>query len=65
MSLKPVEDKTRLWHLRLGHISEKGLRELEKKSGFGTDKIENLEFCEDCSREVFKGQLQEIKSEIK
>ena len=25
-----MEDKSKLWHLRLGHISEKGLIELEK-----------------------------------
>jgi len=24
-------DKTKLWHLRLGHVSERGLHELEKK----------------------------------
>lgn len=23
-------DKTKLWHLRLGHMSERGLKELEK-----------------------------------
>lgn len=26
-----IHDKTYLWHLMLGHISEKGLKELEMK----------------------------------
>ncbi|RDY04306.1 putative mitochondrial protein, partial [Mucuna pruriens] len=37
-------DKTRLWHMRLGHVSEKGLLELVKQSLLNDDKIEKLEF---------------------
>ena len=29
-------------------MSERGLKELEKQGMFGSDKIGNLEFCEDC-----------------
>lgn len=43
-----VIDRTKLLHLRLGHIGEMGLKELEKQGVFGNDRIRNLEFCEDC-----------------
>ena len=41
-------DKTRLWHQRLGHISEGGLQELGEQDLFRKHKIDNLEFCEHC-----------------
>ncbi|KAH9765484.1 hypothetical protein KPL70_001889 [Citrus sinensis] len=41
-------DKTMMWHLRLGHMSERGLRELSKQGVLGKDKIETLRFCEEC-----------------
>ncbi|KAH9806487.1 hypothetical protein KPL71_002780 [Citrus sinensis] len=42
------EDRTKLWHLRLGHISIKGLLELSKQGLLGGDRIQQLEFCENC-----------------
>lgn len=41
-------DKTRLWHLRLGHISEKGLTELSKQRLLCGDKTGELKFCDEC-----------------
>ena len=41
-------DKTKLWHMRLGHMSQKGMKELEKQGLFGYDQISQLEFCEKC-----------------
>ena len=41
-------DKTKLWHLRLGHMSIKGLQELGKQGVIGNDKIGELSFCEEC-----------------
>ncbi|KAL2230647.1 UNVERIFIED_CONTAM: Retrovirus-related Pol polyprotein from transposon TNT 1-94 [Sesamum indicum] len=45
-------NKTTLWHKRLGHISMKGLDFL-KKDGILNDKIDKLDFCDDCVMEVF------------
>ena len=41
-----LNDKTNLWHKRLGHISEKGLYYLNKQHVFGTNMVSKLEFCE-------------------
>lgn len=40
--------KSSLWNQRLGHISERGLQELEKQGLLCGDKVEGLEFCEHC-----------------
>lgn len=69
VSIKHTEDKTRLWHLRLGHMSERGLKELAKQGLFGSDKIGNLEFCEDCvlgksSRGSFKRSSQKSNERL-
>ncbi|KAL5544596.1 hypothetical protein UlMin_008380 [Ulmus minor] len=37
-----------LWHKRLGHVSERGLHELEKQGLFGSEKLGGLDFCEHC-----------------
>lgn len=36
-------DKTKLWHMKIGHISEKGLKELRKQELFGHNQISLLE----------------------
>ena len=41
-------DKTKLWHLRLAHMSMKGLQELEKQGLLYGDKMGSLDFCENC-----------------
>uniref|UniRef100_UPI00144403F4 DDE-type integrase/transposase/recombinase n=1 Tax=Acinetobacter indicus TaxID=756892 RepID=UPI00144403F4 len=33
---------------RLGHVSDRGLKELGKQGLFGKDKLDDLEFCENC-----------------
>nr|KYP37885.1 Retrovirus-related Pol polyprotein from transposon TNT 1-94 [Cajanus cajan] len=38
----------RLWHLRLSHISEKGLEELHKQGLLKGTNYEKLDFCEHC-----------------
>lgn len=43
LSMKHVSN-TGLWHVRLGHVSESGLVELEKQNLIGGDKVEKLEF---------------------
>jgi len=41
-------NKTKLWHLRFGHVSENGLHELEKQNLLGGDKLDKLEFYDHC-----------------
>lgn len=41
-------NKIKLWHLRLSHVSERGLVELAKKGLIGSKKLHKLEFCDYC-----------------
>ena len=47
----PVEssaDDTKLWHMRLGHIGERGILELHKRNLLKEVKTCKLDFCEYC-----------------
>ncbi|KAK2992057.1 hypothetical protein RJ640_016987 [Escallonia rubra] len=46
-------DTTKLWHMRLGHMNERGMDVLSKQGLFGSKKIGKLDFCEHC---VFRKQ---------
>lgn len=37
-----------LWHKRLGHVSERGLKEMSKQKLLGDDVVKSLDFCELC-----------------
>ncbi|GAV73691.1 gag_pre-integrs domain-containing protein [Cephalotus follicularis] len=41
-------DDTKLWHMRLGHISERGMNNLSKRDLLGGHSIGKLDFCEYC-----------------
>ena len=41
-----ILDKTTLWHMRLAHVSEKGLMELSKQRLLCGDKLDQLSFCD-------------------
>ncbi|KAK3036784.1 hypothetical protein RJ639_030814 [Escallonia herrerae] len=41
-------DTTKLWHMRLGHMSERGMDVLSKQCLLGSKKIGKLDFCEHC-----------------
>lgn len=61
-----IQDKTLPWHLRLRHISEKGLKKLEKQEALVRDKINAFGFCEEftlskSSRTKFKTIVHIIK----
>ena len=43
-----TRDDTQLWHMRMGHMSEKGLRILSSKGKLAERGIAKLEFCEHC-----------------
>ncbi|GKF22988.1 retrovirus-related pol polyprotein from transposon TNT 1-94, partial [Tanacetum coccineum] len=45
---KSNPDLTKLWHMRLGHMSEKGMVILSKRGLLDNHKVANLEFCEHC-----------------
>ncbi|WRX08983.1 Integrase [Theobroma cacao] len=42
----PEDDLTRLWNMRFGHMSERGIRKLSKRSLLCGQKSEKLDFCE-------------------
>ena len=42
------DHETKLWHLRLGHMGERGLFELSKQGLFDGKRFGNLGFCEHC-----------------
>ncbi|KAK2992378.1 hypothetical protein RJ640_018297 [Escallonia rubra] len=41
-------DTTKLWHMRLGHMSERGMDVLSKQGLLGSKKIRKLDFYEHC-----------------
>ncbi|KAH9649116.1 hypothetical protein KPL70_025868 [Citrus sinensis] len=69
MSVADIIDKIKIWHLRLGHIGERGLKELEKQGVLGNEKLGNLDFCEDCvlgkaTRSSFKRSVHKSKDKL-
>ena len=46
--LRTEIDKTILWHRRLGHLSDRGLKELHKQGLLCGDSISKIDFCQDC-----------------
>ncbi|GJV59270.1 transposable element [Tanacetum coccineum] len=45
---KSNSDLTKLWHMRLGHMSEKGMVILSKRGLLDHHKVASLEFCKHC-----------------
>ena len=43
-----ADQNSLVWHRRLGHVSERGLIELEKQGLLCGDKFGKLQFCENC-----------------
>lgn len=54
------QENSRTWHLRLAHISEKGLSELLKQGLLGEKPLNQMEFCEDC----IKGKFTRVKFNV-
>jgi hypothetical protein len=42
------DDDTLLWHMQLGHISERGMKELHKRNLLARIKSCKLDFCKYC-----------------
>ena len=47
-SVESSTDGTKLWHMRLGHIGERGMLELHKRNILNGVKTCKLDFCEYC-----------------
>ena len=47
-SVESESDYTILWHMRLGHMSERGMLELHKKNLLKCVKTCKLDFCKFC-----------------
>ncbi|GJW02681.1 retrovirus-related pol polyprotein from transposon TNT 1-94 [Tanacetum coccineum] len=48
VGIQEKESLAQVWHKRLGHISEAGLHELEKREVLGNKGLGKLEFCKNC-----------------
>ncbi|GKB12597.1 retrovirus-related pol polyprotein from transposon TNT 1-94 [Tanacetum coccineum] len=48
VGIQENESLVQVWHKRLGHISEVGLYELERRYVLGNKGLGKLEFCENC-----------------
>ncbi|GJU69287.1 retrovirus-related pol polyprotein from transposon TNT 1-94 [Tanacetum coccineum] len=46
--MKATKDLMKLWHMRLGYMSEKGMVILSKRGLLDNQKVASLEFCEHC-----------------
>lgn len=67
--LKEDVGTTKLWHQRLGHMSHKGLQELEKQGVLGNYKLTDLPFCEHCvfgkaTRVKFAKAIHETQNQL-
>lgn len=54
-SLTIIENKSNLWHCKMGHIGNKGIIYLSDQKLLEKDRIEPLKFCEtfvNCDRKV-------------
>ena len=60
-------ERTKLWHLRLGHVSEQGLYELGKQGLLGSDEISKPDLCENCVyavKHTTQGILDYVHSDL-
>ena len=48
LAISSIKNSTRLWHLRLCHMSQKGLEELRRQGVLRDPKLSELEFCKYC-----------------
>ncbi|KAK3011603.1 hypothetical protein RJ639_011010 [Escallonia herrerae] len=54
-------DTTKLWHMRLGHMSERGMDVLSKQGLLGSKEIGKLDFCEHCGF----GKQEKVELEVR
>ncbi|XP_073294599.1 uncharacterized mitochondrial protein AtMg00300-like [Primulina huaijiensis] len=59
-AVQEQQENSRTWHLRLAHISEKGLSELHKQGLLGEKPLNQMELCEDC----IKGKSTRVKFNV-
>lgn len=62
-------DKAKLWHLRLGHIEDKDLNELQNQALLEIEKLSDLTSCEECllgksTRVRFKTAIHQTKQTL-
>ena len=62
-------NKTLMWQIRLGHMSEKGMKILERQGVLGDNKLDPIEFCEVCvlgksSRTSLKNAVHKTKGTL-